>query len=71
MEKEARIPTTLMKINIYLLAFTAAVFNKIVLDDCCTWWWSSKPLQRWTSLHHEDSGMTEYPVLPLALCWFD
>jgi len=34
MEKEARNSTTLMKINIYLVAFTAAVFNKIVLDDC-------------------------------------
>jgi len=32
MEKEARNPTKLMKINIYLVAFTAAVFNKIVLD---------------------------------------
>ena len=48
MEKEARNPTTLMKINMYLVAFTAAVFNKIVLDDCCTWWWSSKLRQRWT-----------------------
>jgi len=51
MEKEARNPTALMKINIYLVAFTAAVFNKIVLDDSCTWWWSSKLLQRWTGLH--------------------
>jgi len=44
MEKETPNPTTLMKINIYLVTFTAAVFNKIVLDDNCTWWWSSKLL---------------------------
>jgi len=66
--KRSTKPITLMKINIYLMAFTAAVFNKIVLDDCCTWWWSSKLLQRCTCLHHEDCGMTQYPVLPLALC---
>ena len=39
-------------INIYLVAFTAAVFNKIVLDDSCTWWWSSKPLRNGTGFHH-------------------
>ena len=39
MEKEARNPKKLLKINICLVAFTAAVFNKIILDDCCTWWW--------------------------------
>jgi len=51
MEEEAPNPAKLMKINIYLVAFPAAVFNKIVLDESCTWWWSSKLLQRWTGRH--------------------
>ena len=54
-----------MKINTYLVAFTAAIFNKIVLDDSCTWWWSSKPLQCLSPL-----GFWHYsvPSIALALC---
>jgi hypothetical protein len=36
MEKEAHNPTMLMKFNVCLEAFTAAIFTKIVLDDSCT-----------------------------------
>jgi hypothetical protein len=66
-EKEAPNPTKFMKFNECLAAFTAAIFTRIVLDDSCTWW-SSKPLQRWTCLHHWDSGISQYPVSSLALC---
>jgi hypothetical protein len=66
MEKEAQNQTTLMKINTYLVAFTAAIFNKIVLDDSCTWWWSSKPLQCLSPL-----GFWHYSVPSIAtgLVW--
>ena len=67
MEKEAPNPTKSMKLNVCLAAFTGVIFTRIVLDDHCTRW-SSKPLQRWTRLHHWDSGISQYPVFSLALC---